>query len=200
MPALPFVDICCSVCEMTTGSAKHNLEFNTARVLRRRRNGAVTLEFILALPVLLIVLFGVVEFGMYFAGMQQVALACRVGTEAGSQTDLSTTTDGDPVPVDVLNAILQQLNSAGISACEVILEHDVQGPEQTLVSTFSPCICAAPATPLPVSPGAGGSSVRVTVCVPMTELAPNCLATFGFDFETCIASCSSTMRYELSVP
>jgi hypothetical protein len=150
---------------------------------------------------LLIVLFAAIEFGMFFASMQQVALACRVGAEEASQTNLSGTVDGDPVPSNVSLAVEQQLATAGYVPCAVFLQHDVQDPPQMLVTPASPtCPCLPPADALLPPPGAGGKSVRVTVCVPMTELAPNCLALFGFDLADRCAQCTTTFRYELSTP
>jgi hypothetical protein len=160
----------------------------------------VTLEFILALPVFLILLFGVVQFGMFFAGAQQVALACRLGARQASQIDLTGTVDGDMVPAAITDAINDHLSSSGIAPCAVILEHNVQGAEQTLLTTYAACVCEPPVSPLPDPAGSGARSVRVTVCVPMTQLTPNCLAAFGFDLTGYVTECSSTFRHELSVP
>lgn len=164
------------------------------------RDGSVTLEFLLVLPVLLIVLLAAIEFGMFFANMQQVALACRVGAEVAAQTGGLPNAPAT-VPTNITDAINQQLASSGISACRVYLEHNVPGTEQELVTTFVPgCTCTAPPTPLPPQPppatNYGRVSVRVTVCVPMTELAPNCLALCGFDLTGRCAKCSTTFRYE----
>jgi Flp pilus assembly protein TadG len=160
------------------------------------RRAAVTLEFIVALPVLLIVLLAVVEFGMFFSGIQQVNLASRVGAEAASQSTslpYALTT----VPPDVADPINQQLANAGISPCKIILEHN-KSSLQTLTTPYGAgCDCDPPATSLPVI---AASSVRVTVCVPMSELAPNCLTMFGFDLAIRYAQCSTTFRYELSTP
>lgn len=176
------------------------------RTARRGRNcsngraGSVTLEFLLVLPILLIFLLAVVEFGMFFSNMQQVALACRVGAEAASQTAGLPNAPAS-VPTNITDAINHQLASSGILPCRIYLEHNLPGTEQELVTTFVPaCTCSAPATPLPPTPppatNYGRLSVRVTVCVPMTELAPNCLALFGFDLSSRCAKCSTTFRYE----
>jgi hypothetical protein len=173
----------------------------SARTHRRGfgRRGNVTLEFIVALPILTIALLAIIEYGLFFANMQQVALACRVGVKAASQTDDLPLASGT-VPAPVLDAIGQQLRSCGISPCAVFLEHDVPGSEQELVATFdSGCACHAPATPLPSPPG-GARSVRVTVCVPMGELAPNCLALFGLDLANRVAKSTTTFRYQRSKP
>ena len=166
----------------------------------QKRDGSVTLEFLLVLPILLIVLLAAIEFGMFFANIQQVALACRVGAEAASQTP--GLPDGpDLVPTNITDAINHQLASSGISPCRVYLEHNLSGIEQELVTAYVPaCTCTAPATALPPQPPPatdyGRVSVRVTVCVPMTELAPNCLALFGFNLTGRCATCSTTFRHE----
>ena len=176
----------------------------------RRRAAAIALELILALPVLFIGLFAVVEFATYFSGAQQLALASRVGVEEASQVVLpnemtlgSPYIAGDPVPASVLSAVLDQLGSAEISPCRIILEHNVNTvddpqhpgqsikPRQVFVTSFGECNCEPPDTPLPVG------SVRVTVCVPMTELVPNILATFGFDVEEKTVQQSTVFRHEL---
>ncbi|HPM81583.1 MAG TPA: TadE/TadG family type IV pilus assembly protein [Candidatus Anammoximicrobium sp.] len=168
----------------------------------RRRSGSVTLEFLLVLPILLIVLLSVIEFGMFFTNMQQVALASRLGAEAASQTNLSTATNPNDIPDVIVEAINHQLATSGISPCAIILEHNV--PDSTTTTenketyTSPPCVCAAPTIPaFPKPPAAyARRSVRVTICVPMTELAPNCLAIFGFNLTGRHAQCSTTFRYE----
>ena len=131
------------------------------------RRAAVTLEFIVALPVLLIVLLAVVEFGMFFSNIQQVNLASRAGAEAASQT-LALPISG-LVPTSVTDAVNQQLSSSGISYSAVILEHNVPAATSTLktplTTPYSP-----PSTSLPLGLA---RSVRVTVYIPMSELAPN---------------------------
>jgi hypothetical protein len=161
------------------------------------RRGSVTLEFILALPILLIVLLAAVEFGMFFSNMQQVDLACRVGAEAASQ--FAPFPHGPTtVPLNVADPINHQLASSDISPCKIILEHNVLPTAQTLTTTYGAgCACDPPAALLPAGTA---RSVRVTVCVPLIELAPNCLALFGFDLTGRFAQCSTTFRYELSTP
>ena len=150
----------------------------------------MTLEFLLVLPVLLIVLLATVEFGMFFSNMQQVALASRVGAEAASQTSLPTS---GVVPTSITEPIEHQLASSGIVPCKVILEHNVSAVTTLTWPAVSPCPCDPPSTPLP----GVARYVRVTVCVPMTALAPNCLALFGFDLADCYAQSSTAFRYEL---
>jgi len=159
----------------------------------RRCTGAVTLELILALPIWLIALLAIIEFGQILSGLQQVALASRVGAEEASQTSALATFG--TVPPNVLTAINQQLASSGMSQCRVIVEHNVGG--STILSTGTCDNCLPPVNPeFPPS----REYVRVTVCVPMTELSPNLLGLFGFDISDCLAQQSTTFRYEMTTP
>jgi hypothetical protein len=158
----------------------------------RGRRGAVTLELILVLPVWLIALLAMVEFGQILANQQQLALASRVGAEEASQTpDLAL---AGSVPPNVLVAIDQQLASSSMSRCKVILEHNVGSPSPAPVTlSDGTCECVPPLTPLPPR----REYVRVTVCTELTELAPNLLSIFGFDISDCIVQHSTTFRYGL---
>lgn len=158
---------------------------------RTNRGGSVTLEFLLVLPILLIVLLAAVQFGMYFSNAQQLALASRVGAEAASQTALPAS--GSTVPAYITEAIQRQLASSAITPCKIIVEHNVTTATPLTWPSASGCPCDPTTTPVP----ALASYVRVTVFVPMTELAPSCLALFGFDLANRYAQSSTTFRYEL---
>ena len=54
--------------------------------------GAILAEFVLVLPVLLMILFGIIEFGVAFSRSQAISAAAR---EAGRLASLSTTTSAD---------------------------------------------------------------------------------------------------------
>jgi uncharacterized protein (UPF0333 family) len=54
--------------------------------------GAILAEFALVLPVLLVVLFGIIEFGFAFSRSQSITAAAR---EAGRLASLSSTTTAD---------------------------------------------------------------------------------------------------------
>lgn len=162
---------------------------------QRPRRAAVVLETILALPLFLLMLLAVVQFGVFFSNLQQMALATRVGAEEASQTPALSTTDNDPVPADILDAIDQQLGGSGIAVCRVILIHNVGVPAGTTVE-LSSGVCACD-PPVPPNPSPGGEFVQVTVCSELPELMPNCLATFGFDAAGKFAQQTTIFRYEL---
>lgn len=164
---------------------------------RQGRQGAIVLELLLCLPVWLIGLLAIVEFGELVIRLQQVALASRVGTEVASQLPTLSPSDGDPVPLDVLDAISNQMQTAKMAECKVYLQHNVgvgAGPPVTLVSGT----CTVPEPPLP-SPLPPGRFVRVTVCAEATQLAPNLLKTElfgGLDISTWRVRETTTMHHE----
>ena len=168
------------------------------RLAGRARHGAVTLELILTLPIWLIFLLAVIEFGQILANQQQVALASRVGVEEASQTADLPLRDGRPVPDNVIDAIDQQLASSGISACRVILEHNVvptapSGITTPVTASSGTCRHDPPAAELPPA----RQYVRVTVAVPLTELTPDLLGVFGLDISEKTLQHTTTFRYEL---
>jgi hypothetical protein len=158
-----------------------------------QRRAAIALELILVLPILVILVLGVVQFGLFFVNMQQVALASRVGAKEASQTPGLYTTDGAPVPANILDAIEHQLTTSGIEHCRVRLEHNLGGQQVTLFSPGQDACDCGPSGELaePLPPGA---YVRLSVSVPMSELMPNCLRVFGFDVSSpCKVARSTTI-------
>jgi Flp pilus assembly protein TadG len=137
----------------------------------------VVVELVLMLPVLLVFLAALIEFGLILANTKVVALASRNGAKIAAETqtlpfNIST----------VKNEVNAVLATAGMQACTVILEHNVPtGGTSPLTVIDSPCNCSAPATPtLPVANGGTLYAVRVTVCVELSQLTPDLLTTFGF--------------------
>lgn len=159
------------------------------------RRGAVLVETILVLPILLIFLLGVIVFGQALGNLQQIALASRVGAEAASETISLPTNNNDEVPANIITAINQQLGSSGMTACRVTLEHNNTGGgslSTPITLTSGECECATPETSLPPRRG----YVRVTVCVRATDVAPNLLCSLGLDFGGKTFVHTTTFRYE----
>ncbi len=162
----------------------------------RNCRGAIVLELLLALPIWLIGLLAIVEFGELVTRLQQVALASRVGAELASETAALSTTPGDPVPSAILDVIDQQMQSAGMSQCKVYLQHNVGVGAGTVTLVSGTCTVPEPPLPAPLPPG---EFVRITVCAEATELTPNLLNTalFGcLDISTWHVRESTTMHYE----
>lgn len=150
------------------------------------------LELVLCLPILILPVLAIAYFGLYYARMEQLALACRVGAREASQTAaLASTNDGDPVPANILDAIDATLATAGMKRCKVRVEHNVGSGQVALVSPTSGACAGGPTTNLRSPPP--GMYVRVTVCVAKSELVPRCLSGFGLsicgDSDVVAANC-----------
>ena len=61
------------------------------------------------MPVFMVFLLAVVQFGILFSNLQALALASRVGAEAASERNLTT-----GVPAAVEDAVTKQLSASGI--------------------------------------------------------------------------------------
>ena len=163
----------------------------------RARRGAIILEFVLAVPILLIALVSIVQFGVFFANMQQVTLAARVGAEEASQTLPLPASSGEPIPQQILNVIDRQLETAKLARCQVRLEHNLGGSPVVSVAGDEDCGCG-PIDPLADPPP--GKYVRLTVVVPLGEMMPNGLVLFGFDVSrpNRVAQYTTILRHELT--
>src|SRR5262245_6377758 len=171
---------------------------------RRQRQGSLTVEMILVVVVLAIVTVGVVQFGVFFANAQEVALAARVGALEASQTAGLSTTNGNPVPANVISAIEHQLESSCIEWTHIRLEHNVTGgltPVHLESDQGGGFICE-PKTDLLAPPAAGTRYVRLTVCVPLNEVFPKSLSFFGEQLfpSTRTYEHTAVFRYELGTP
>jgi Flp pilus assembly protein TadG len=156
-----------------------------------RRRASVTLELIVALPLLIIGLLAVVEFGVLLASLQQVAAASYEGAKAAAEAPALTSVPADNVLLasNIRALVDRRLQSAGFGSSAsqgVTLRHTVGGGGDATDG-----ICADPLTPpLPTQ------SVRVTVCVELTRLAPNVLSSFGFTLTGKVAEFTTTLDYE----
>ena len=167
-----------------------------------QRRAATLLEVILGLPILLILLCGIVEFGLLFSNMQKLEIASRTGASVASQLNLPLAPPpATPVPAAVQDAITSSLEGTGITASDVKirLEYNydssnpnIAGTTEQLVSGLLVC----PAPSVPAVPSLGRPYVRVTVCAKTTDLAPNCLAIFGLDFSNRISQQTTTVRHK----
>jgi hypothetical protein len=158
----------------------------------------MVLELVLVLPILLILLLAVVQFGLFFSNMQQLALVSRVGALEASQTANLPTTDGAAVPQNIVEAIDRQLQTAGITACRVRLEHNVGVGRATLVWPLSGGCECEPNEDLADPPP--GEFVRLSICVELAELMPNCLGRLGVNLcsPAKMAHSTNVFYYELT--
>jgi len=156
---------------------------------RRRRPGSITIELLLNLPIWILLVLSMVQFGQLASSVQHVTRASRVGAELAAQC--LALPAGGQVPSEILDAIQCQLASSGMACSQVILEHNLSDTPVTLVSGSGGGL--PPASPLPGC----GTYVRVTIFVPVAAIMPNLLGKMGVDLWSRAVEQSTTFRYQL---
>lgn len=127
------------------------------RRLRRQRLGAaLSIELIMVLPILLIMLLAIVEFGILLMNSQGVAAAANLGTREAALA--SSTRVSVEAAVDAALARYDW----GMQREVLLFVNGAPDPTGTLLAD-------APS----------GTRVSVTVNVPMDKAAPDLLKTFG---------------------
>lgn len=162
-----------------------------------KRRGAVVFEALLWLPVFLIALSAVIEFGMVLNGLHAVKLAARAGAKHAAE--LSTGAIGSISAVEDVRLVVDRvLSSAGYESCQVRLEYTVTCPVAASGnSTDGNCPnCTQPTLPLPNSSQVPGGMVRVTVCVDVSEMTPDLLGWVGASIGDRVAQYSVAFPYE----
>lgn len=96
---------------------KHWLTHMAARRGNKRARGAAVVEFAVVLPLLLTILFGIIEYGWVFMVRQTLQTAAREGCRLAV---LQTTTD--PY-TNVLDRITQVMAPTGLSTYSVNMTH-----------------------------------------------------------------------------
>jgi TadE-like protein len=121
----------------------------------RRREGSLTLQMILVLPILVIVSIATIQIGFLVTLRQAVYHAATVGArEAAKGGDINHV-------VCVVNSILRPHSLAVGDCVSVILEDPAANPPVVQAGTAP---CAPPATPV-----LSGNEVRVSVCVDLSK-------------------------------
>jgi uncharacterized iron-regulated membrane protein len=188
---------------LPTASASRRTRTGRRPRRRPRRSAAVVLETILALPIFVIMLMGLVEFGVLVENLQYVQAASRAGAMVASRT-AAATFHPPPVPptlpADVLVAVNDELGrmQTGVVARQVRLETNVDnagavgatisrvGGKDAITDPY--VAVTAPAAP-------AGAYVRVTVFVDVPDVTPNVLATFGLDFKNEVVQQTTTFPW-----
>jgi Flp pilus assembly protein TadG len=89
----------------------------TRRLARRRRRGAVLLEFVIVLPVFLLLLLGAIDWGWYFVLRQSTLNAVREGARVGSvqNTPATAATAATAAVADYLARVGLRASAATVS-------------------------------------------------------------------------------------
>jgi Flp pilus assembly protein TadG len=119
--------------------------------------GAVAAEFALLLPVLLTILFGIIEFGMIMYGREVVTNASREGARAGIVQRIPPLTAGE-----ITTVTTNYLTGTGINPADVVItvpaSGGITGTPVTVTATYNypwlipyiPTMLGLPA-PLPIA-------------------------------------------------
>lgn len=157
--------------------------FPRLRSRRRSSKGAVTLESILALPVLVIVVLAAYQFGMSVLVQETIShAAIHAAREAAKEANLANpneVNDANAAAIDAANEVLGVLclaidpNSADTTSdTKLILEFGTLAP----IKTGDPGLdCDPPAVPM-----VAADEVRVTICAELTA-HPICNLLKAFD-------------------
>jgi Flp pilus assembly protein TadG len=149
-------------------------------------------EALLWLPVFLIALSAVIEFGMVLNGLHAVKLAARAGAKHAAELSPGAL---DDAATDVRSVVDRVLSSSGYKSCEVRLEYTTCDGVGNGIAGSCPK-CTLPVTPLPDSSLVPGGMVRVTVCVDVKDMTPDLLRWVGASIRNRVAQYSVAFPYE----
>lgn len=182
--------------------------------LKRRRAGIAVYELILVLPILLLVLLAVVEFGVLVANRQPLEMAVRDGALVASRLDLPP--GPGPVPPEIISAIARPLAEIGVDVnaaltagtMHVRLEHNWDSAtsgelDPSGILSSGSLVCPEPTEPPAPDPddfAFGRLYVRLTVCLRSDLLTPNLLETFCLDMRERTTAETKTYRYAFVSP
>ncbi len=157
------------------------------RIERPGRRGAIALELILTLPILVVLFVATFEYGMLMILQPAVTHAATVGArEAGKCSDIELVAR---VVQSIVGVNCITISDAPDSGTKVILEDGTKGTTEFGDPNLD---CQTPSNPL------NPDEVRVTVCVDL-EATPLCdpLGAFGFSLFGCRFQVSSLVKKEV---
>lgn len=101
------------------------------RLLSRSQKGQALVEFALVVPLLLILVFGIIEFGMLWKSQQVLTDAAREGARS------AVVADPDVSEADVYQVVYDALDRGAV-ACEDCVDIQPENFKTAMVSTGSP--------------------------------------------------------------
>jgi hypothetical protein len=155
------------------------------------RTGVVWLEFLLIVPILLIVLLAAVQFGLLLANLQHVHLAAFSGAKLAASLPPHALPKSTRNIEERANRVLQ---TAGLGrACRIKLVQNVSSGRPAL-TTRGTCDC--PQTRESRLPGGRrAGAVRVTVYVPLAQLTPDLLSSIGISLGSRLTHATVTLPH-----
>jgi len=154
------------------------------------KRGVAYLELILALPILLIFLAATIEFGVIMANLKYLPLASRAGAKV-----LAESADPSLALASVEAVVNETLSATGMTPCKVTIKYNY--PNNGSQSTGGSCPCDGPAfSTFPTQDADTPYTVSVTVCVEVSQMAPDLLGMFGFSLAGRVATSTTIYPYE----
>lgn len=169
---------------------------------RFAHRGSMSVEMIGVLVALLVLTIGIVQFGIFLGNAQIVAFAAKVAGEEASQTPALPAMGA--VPTNIVEAMQRHLESSNIKYCAIRLEHNdtlLGDPVEleTQQNPLMPCDCG-PAAVLAPGDRPGDRYVRVTVCVPLSQVMPAGVSFFGTQLYGASDTYEHTAVYRYELP
>lgn len=163
---------------------------------RVRRSGAVILESLLVIPILVLVVMGAFEFGTIMIVHQAVQAAVTEGSREAAKVPTTVgAVDGNRVLAAIQSVVTDVLGTQGITLANtqiIVEDSDTPGAAgNNGVRSSGPAVGAVPAATGIVSP----AEVRVTIRVELANTSvPNLLGSFGINLVSRNFSVSSVSR------
>ncbi len=148
----------------------------------RTRRAVMSLELLLAVPLLMLCIMAIVQFGLELAGAVIVHQSAVVGAGRCSTFGRLIWSDLDD---DTATAVQLQLTAANLSIVaaddlQVIIQERVFDADVSYTGTEGSWPLGATFSAVPAASSIPADSVRVTVNVRLTKVIPNLLGGFGF--------------------
>ncbi|MCH7990343.1 MAG: pilus assembly protein [Planctomycetes bacterium] len=168
----------------------------TCRSRRNRRGGSVTLEFILAFPILFIATLAIFEFGILMLVEQAVVTAAIEGSREGAKLGATT---------DCVAKKVQSILGVHCIEFDTMMAQPDSGEARVIVEDGSGLISGERGnlsiSCTPEGPAPTSTQIRVTVCVPVTDISgckpvPDWLSYFGFSLQNKVFRVSSVANLE----
>jgi hypothetical protein len=142
----------------------------------------MSIELLVVVPMLMLCVMAVIQFGLELAGAVLVHQAAVAGAGRCSTFGRATATNLDD---DTAAAVQLQLTAAGLSITpstdlQVIVQERVFNSSAAYAGTSGSWPSGATFTPAPAASSIPQDSVRVMVNVRLTRVIPNLLSGFGF--------------------
>ncbi len=155
------------------------------------RGGEIVIEFLLAIPVALIFLLAIVEFGVILANFKLLEMAAYEGAKTAASMEHSDV----PYGIERINErVNRAMHASRIGpACGVEFRHNIPGVSHREQRRWRNERRKLRHKPLPENQHV--AAVQCTVCVPLSQLGPDLLPFVGFSLSKRYATATKTLPH-----